>query len=179
MRAPWGIFLVGPMGVGKSTIGRHLADSLGREFCDSDHEIELRTGASISLIFAVEGEAGFRRRETMVLEDLTNRPNLVLATGGGAILAEANRAVLKARGKIIYLHADCATLWERVRKDRNRPLLQTDNPRLRLETLYHQRETLYREVADLIVDTQGRSPQSAARLIVCGLRKLNRVDHDA
>ena len=179
MRATWGIFLVGPMGVGKSTIGRHLADYLGREFYDSDHEIESRTGASVSLIFAVEGEAGFRRWETAVLEDLTSRPNLVLATGGGAILAEANRALLKARGKIIYLHADCATLWERVRKDRNRPLLQTDNPRLRLEALYHEREGLYREVADLIVDTQGRSPHSAARLIACGLRKLNRVDHDA
>lgn len=167
------------MGVGKSTIGHQLANDMGREFCDSDHEIEARTGASVSLIFAIEGEAGFRRWETIVLEDLTSRPNLVLATGGGAILAEANRVLLKTRGKTVYLHADCATLWERVRKDRNRPLLQTDNPRLRLETLYHEREAIYREVADLIVDTQGRSPQSAARLIACGLRKLNRADHDA
>ena len=179
MRALEGIFLVGPMGAGKSTIGRYLAERLGREFCDCDHEIECRTGASVSLIFAVEGEAGFRRWETAILEELTARPNLVVATGGGAVLAEVNRALLRARGKTVYLQADCATLWERVRKDRNRPLLQTDNPRARIETLFHEREPLYREVADLIVDTQRRSPQSAARLIACGLRELARVDYDA
>ncbi|MHB8254639.1 MAG: shikimate kinase [Acidiferrobacter sp.] len=179
MRASEGIFLVGPMGAGKSTIGRYLAEYLGRDFCDCDHEIEQRTGASVALIFAVEGEAGFRRWEAAVLEELTARPHLVLATGGGAVLAQANRALLRSRGKTIYLQADCATLWERVRKDRNRPLLQTENPRARVETLYHEREPLYREVADLIVDTQKRSPQSAARLIACGLRKLARVDHDA
>jgi len=179
MRATEGIFLVGPMGAGKSTIGRYLAERLNRDFCDSDHEIERRTGASVALIFAVEGEAGFRRWEAAVLEELTARPNLVLATGGGAILTTANRALLKARGKTVYLRADCATLWERVRKDRNRPLLQTDNPRARIETLYHEREPLYCEAADLIVDTQRRSPQSAARLIACGLRRLARVDHDA
>ncbi|HUW98009.1 MAG TPA: shikimate kinase [Acidiferrobacter sp.] len=179
MRALEGVFLVGPMGAGKSTIGRYLAECLEREFCDCDHEIEQRTGASVGLIFAVEGEAGFRRWEAAVLAELAVRPNLVLATGGGAILAPANRALLKAHGKTVYLHADCATLWGRVRKDRNRPLLQTDDPRARIETLYHEREPLYREAADLIVDTQRRSPQSVARLIACGLRKLARVDDDA
>lgn len=179
MRALDGIFLVGPMGAGKSTIGRYLAERLHREFCDCDHEIERRTGASVSLIFAVEGEAGFRRWESAILEELTARRNIVLATGGGAVVAPANRTLLKARGKVVYLEADCATLWERVRKDRSRPLLQTDNPRARVESLYREREGLYREAADLIVATDTRSPQSVARLIACGLRKLARVDSDA
>jgi len=167
------------MGAGKSTIGRCLAERLGRDFCDCDHEIEARTGASVSLIFAVEGEAGFRRWETAVLQDLTARPHVVLATGGGAVLAQANRELLKARGQVVYLHADCHTLWERVRKDRSRPLLQTEDPRARIEALYAAREPLYRDLADLIIDTERRSPQMAAHLIVCGLRRVSRVDHDA
>ncbi len=180
MRAEDGrIFLVGPMGAGKSTIGRCLADRLGREFCDTDHEIERRTGASVSLIFAVEGEAGFRRWESLVLQDLAERSRVVVATGGGAILAPANRALLKAHGKTVYLHADGATLWERVRRDRHRPLLQTVDPQARVEALLREREPLYREVADLIIDTDRRSPAMAARLIVCGLKRVSRVDHDA
>ncbi len=179
MDARGGIFLIGPMGVGKSTIGRRLAADLGRTFCDCDQEIERRTGANITLIFAVEGEDGFRRRESAMLEELTARPGIVLATGGGAILAEGNRRLLKARGAVVYLEADCATLWERVRKDRGRPLLKTDDPRARLETLYHEREPLYRALADLIVGTHRRSPQAAARLIACGLRTLDAVDPDA
>ncbi len=174
-----GIFLVGPMGAGKSTIGRCLAERLGRVFYDSDHEIERRTGASVPLIFAVEGEAGFRRWETLVLEDLVTRPNIVLATGGGAILAPGNRALLKAHGKTVYLHADWRTLWERVRRDRQRPLLQTDDPQARIMALLAERDPLYREAADLIVDTDQRAPHVAARVIVCGLKRISRVDHDA
>lgn len=167
------------MGAGKSTIGRCLAERLGREFCDCDHEIEARTGASVSLIFAVEGEAGFRRWEAAVLAELTERPHVVVATGGGAVLAPSNRALLKARGKVVYLHAHCDTLWERVRKDRTRPLLQTENPRARVEALYREREPIYRDLADLIVDTERRSPQAAVRLILCGLKRIGRVDIDA
>ena len=174
-----GIFLVGPMGAGKSTIGRCLADRLGRVFCDSDHEIERRTGASVPLIFAVEGEAGFRRWEALVLEDLVARPNVVLATGGGAVLAPHNRELLKAHGTTVYLHADPHTLWERVRRDRHRPLLQTEDPEARVAALLREREPIYREVADLIVDTDRRPPHVAARVIACGLKRISRVDHDA
>ncbi len=174
-----GIFLVGPMGAGKSTIGRYLADRLGRVFCDSDHEIERRTGASVPLIFAVEGEVGFRRWEALVLEDLVARPNVVLATGGGAVLALRNRELMKAHGTIVYLHADPHTLWERVRRDRHRPLLQAEDPEARVAALMREREPLYRELADLIVDTDRRPPHIAARLIACGLKRISRVDHDA
>ena len=173
------IFLVGPMGAGKSTIGRCLAERLGREFCDCDQEIERRTGASVSLIFAVEGEAGFRRWEALVLEDLVCRPNVVLATGGGAVLAPANRALLKAHGKTVYLHADWQTLWERVRRDRHRPLLHAEDPQARVVALMRERDPLYREVADLIVDTDRRAPHVAARLIVCGLKRVSGVDAEA
>lgn len=179
MRAARSIFLVGPMGAGKSTIGRCLADRLHWDFSDCDQEIERRTGATVAVIFAVEGEAGFRHWEAAVLADLTARPHLVLATGGGAVLTASNRALLKERGRTVYLQADCATLWERVRKDRGRPLLQTDDPQSRIVSLYQEREPLYREVADLIVSTDRRSPQSAARIIACGLRNLARANAHA
>lgn len=173
MSARGTIFLVGPMGVGKSTIGRALAERLGHEFCDSDHEIERRTGATIALIFAIEGEAGFRRRESAVLAELAAGRDRVVATGGGAVVAAANRSLLRERGCTVYLEASPAVLWERVRRDRTRPLLQTDNPRAQVEALCRERDGLYREVADLIINTEHRSPRSAARLIACGLRDLS------
>jgi shikimate kinase len=151
------IFLVGPMGSGKSTIGRLLARHIDKEFHDSDKEIEERTGASIPLIFEIEGEDGFRQRERQVIEDLTLLANVVVATGGGAVIDPANRECLKHRGLVIYLHAPVERLYLRTRWDRNRPLLQAPHPRRKLEELVQQREPLYREVADAVIETDGRT----------------------
>jgi shikimate kinase / 3-dehydroquinate synthase len=141
------------MGVGKTTVGRALAKKLGRRFFDSDHEIEARTGASIPWIFEIEGEDSFRRREAEVIRDLTAREGIVLATGGGAILNAASRECLKARGTVIYLRASVNSILQRTSRDKNRPLLQTADPRKRIEELMRQREPYYAEVADIIVDT--------------------------
>lgn len=168
------IFLVGLMGAGKSTIGRHLAKSLGMEFVDSDHEIERRTGASIPLIFDVEGEAGFRQREKKVIAELTRRNGIVLATGGGVVLDPDNRDCLRERGKVIYLYATVEQLLARTAKDRNRPLLQTADPRARLQELMTARDALYREVADVVVDTGGRTAHSAEREILAKIRPAAR-----
>ncbi|QKT03422.1 shikimate kinase AroK [Ectothiorhodospiraceae bacterium 2226] len=150
------IFLVGLMGAGKTTVGRRLAEALQLEFVDSDHEIERRTGASIPLIFDVEGEAGFRRREAAVIDELTQRRGVVLATGGGAVLDPANRRHLAERGLVIYLSASLEQLWRRTSRDRNRPLLQTQDPRAKLKQLMVERDPLYREIADVVVATDKR-----------------------
>lgn len=147
------IFLVGPMGVGKTTIGRQLAVVLNREFRDSDREIEERTGAAIPLIFELEGEAGFRRREREMIDELTQLPDIVLATGGGAVLDPDNRQWLRSRGHVVYLHAPIDELLKRTSQNRNRPLLQTADPRKRLEDILEQRNPLYRGVADQVVET--------------------------
>jgi shikimate kinase len=160
------------MGAGKSTIGRHLAKSLGLEFVDSDHEIERRTGASIPLIFDVEGEAGFRQREKKIVDELTRRNGIVLATGGGVVLDADNRACLRERGQVIYLYATVEQLLARTAKDRNRPLLQTADPRARLQELLQARDALYREVADVVVDTGGRTARSAEREILAKIRSM-------
>lgn len=144
------------MGAGKTTVGKLLAKTTGREFIDSDHEIEKRTGVKIPLIFELEGEAGFRKREAMVIADLVAMDNIVLATGGGVVLLPENRQELKSHGKVIYLCASVNELCHRTRGDRNRPLLQTQDPRARLEMLYQQRDPLYREVADQVVETGGQ-----------------------
>jgi len=141
------------MGAGKTTIGRRLAKSLRSRFIDTDHEIERRTGASIALIFDVEGEAGFREREKRIIDELSGLDDVVLATGGGAVLAAENRAKLSERGFVVYLHADIDQLVERTRRDTNRPLLDTPDPAARLRELMEHREPLYREIADLIIDT--------------------------
>jgi shikimate kinase len=151
------IFLVGPMGAGKSTVGRILAEKLGYDFMDSDHEIEARTGVTIPVIFDIEGEAGFRARETAVIDDITQQPGLVLATGGGAVLSAENRRHLAARGFVVYLRSTLPALIQRTKNDRNRPLLQTENPETVIERLLTERGPLYEEVADLIVDTQQAS----------------------
>lgn len=165
------IALVGPMGAGKSTIGRQLANALKREFKDSDHEIVARTGASIPLIFEIEGEEGFRRREAAMIDELTLLDNIVLATGGGAVLREENRQCLKERGVVIYLYASVEQLFDRTSRDRNRPLLQTDNPRQKLQDLMEQRDPLYREVADIVVHTDDRSIRSVVKEILVRLRQ--------
>lgn len=152
------IFLVGPMGAGKTTIGKLLAKRLGREFIDCDHYIVAQTGADIPWIFAKEGEEGFRDRETRALEELTAMPNIVMATGGGAVGCEENRKLLQ-QGFVIYLEASVDTQLIRTKKDKNRPLLQNDNPRATLEALYQKRHPLYQEVATIIVPTGRAYPK--------------------
>ena len=166
------IFLIGLMGAGKTTIGRHLARNLGCEFFDSDHEIERRTGADIPWIFDIEGEQGFRERERAVIDDLTQRQGIVLATGGGAVLDAENRRNLTARGLVIYLRASVKRLLRRTEKDKNRPLLQTANPGQRLQQLYDERDPLYREIADFIVDTDNRNVSNSVKLIIKQFNKL-------
>jgi shikimate kinase len=156
------IILVGLMGAGKTTIGRLLARHFERTFVDSDHEIELRTGVRIPVIFELEGEAGFRARESQMLEELARRDNIVLATGGGAVLSADNRELLRESGLVIYLRAQPGDLWHRTQHDRNRPLLRTEDPELRLKELYLVRDPLYQEAAHMIVETGRQSPHMLA-----------------
>ncbi|HYJ20243.1 MAG TPA: shikimate kinase [Burkholderiales bacterium] len=151
------IFLVGMMGAGKTSVGRVLAKRLDKVFHDSDHVIEERTGVKIPVIFEIEGEAGFRTRESAVVDELTALPDIVLATGGGAILSESNRARLRSRGTVVYLRATVRDLLNRTRHDRNRPLLQTADPRARLNELYELRDPLYRETAHVVIETGSQS----------------------
>jgi shikimate kinase len=148
------------MGAGKTSVGKVLARRLGKAFYDSDHVIEERTGVRVPVIFELEGEAGFRARETAVLEELTARPDVVVATGGGAVLSPRNREILKARGTVVYLRANVNELWNRTRHDRNRPLLQTADPYARLCELHAMRDPLYREVATVIMETGAQSLKS-------------------
>jgi shikimate kinase len=160
------VFLVGPMGAGKTTVGRHLADLLGRSFIDSDHEIERRTGATIPWIFEKEGEAGFRLREESVLSELTAMSNIVLATGGGAITQAQSRAYLRDRGTVIYLYTPVAMQVARTSRDRNRPLLQSGNPEAKLRELLAIRDPLYRSIAHHVVMTLDGSARELAQKII-------------
>ncbi len=166
MRHSRNIFLVGPMGVGKSTIGKQLAARLGLRFEDSDQEIQRRTGVDIPTIFEFEGESGFRKREKAVIEELTQLDGVVLATGGGVVLDPDNRRNLTAHGLVIYLHCSPEQQYSRTEKDRSRPLLQTDDPLGRLHDLMTQRDPLYRMTADEVVSTEGRSASEVVREIV-------------
>lgn len=159
------IFLVGSMGAGKSTIGKQLAKSLGKDFKDSDLEIEARTGVDIATIFDIEGEKGFRKREQQMIDELTSKKNIVLATGGGAILREANRRNLKARGTVIYLQTSVEQQLMRTRQDKKRPLLATENPEARLSKLMQIREPLYLEIADMVIDTDHRHSNQVVKQI--------------
>ena len=158
------------MGAGKTTMGRQLAKKLHLDFFDSDRVIEERTGATIPLIFELEGEAGFRQREQLVIDELTQKSNIVLATGGGAILRAENRQYLKSRGTVIYLHSDIAHLMERIRHDKNRPLLQTADPEGRLRELMIQREPLYRDTAHITINTGDVSIRAAIQAILVRLK---------
>jgi shikimate kinase len=160
------IYLVGLMGAGKTTIGRVLAKRLGMSFVDSDHEIEARTGVRIPTIFEIEGEEGFRRREAQVIDDLANAGGVVVATGGGAVLMPENRANLRASGFVVYLNVPPHLLFERTRHDKNRPLLQVQNPLGRLMELHADRDPLYREVADLIIDSSRLNTQAVIQLLI-------------
>ena len=165
------VFLVGMMGAGKTTAGRLIARRLKRPFYDSDHEIERRCGVKVPVIFDIEGEAGFRQREAAAIAELSALEDAVLATGGGAVLAPGSRRLLAARGTVIYLHALPEALYARVRQDKNRPLLATADPLARLRELYAQRDPLYREIADIVVDTGPRSAQGLARQLLGQLRE--------
>lgn len=159
------------MGAGKSAVGRQLARMLHLDFVDSDDEIELRTGVDIPFVFEKEGEEGFRKREANVIDDLSQRDGIVLATGGGAVVNPQNRNHLGARGLVIYLHTTVDQQLSRTRKGRGRPMLDSDNPRAVLEALMAEREPLYREIADLTVETDGRKVRAVANEILDKLKK--------
>ena len=164
------IFLVGLMGSGKTTIGRSLAKKLNLRFLDADQEIETRTGASIPLIFEIEGEASFRQREADVIRDLTAQQGIVLATGGGAVLNETSRQLLRERGTVIYLRASVASILQRTSHDKNRPLLQTADPRAKIEALSRERAPLYQEVAHIIIETGRPNVHSVVQNILTQLQ---------
>ena len=166
------LFIIGPMGVGKTTIGRSLAKQLKLEFIDSDQEIEARAGANIAWIFDVEGEQGFRQREVQVIEELTQRQGILLATGGGAILRAENRACLKQRGLVIFLDTSLDVQLRRTAKDKKRPLLQTPDPAETLRRLKAERDPLYNEVADLRVEVGDISSRRTHNQIVKKLEEL-------
>ena len=160
------IILIGPMGSGKSTIGNIMAKRLNREFQDSDHYIEDRTGVDIARIFDIEGEAGFRERESNALRDLLSQNNQVIATGGGSVLREENQQLLKQKGYIIFLDTSVNQQMQRLRRDKKRPLLQTENPREKLEQLFDQRRPIYLDLADLAVKTDKRVARRLAADII-------------
>jgi len=163
MKRPTKVFLIGPMGAGKSTIGKQLASALGLEFVDSDNVIKERTGVDIATIFEYEGEEGFRKREAKSIDELTQMENIVLATGGGAVTTPEAANYLASRGFVIYLECSPAQQHERTLHDKNRPLIQTDNPKATLEKLMEVRDPLYRETADLVVSTEKRSSSSVVK----------------
>lgn len=165
------LILVGMMGSGKTTMAKSLAKQLGKTFVDSDEEITRRTGVTIPHIFDIEGEAGFRQRESMAIQEIAEQSNLVLATGGGAVLAAENREMLRQNGIVIYLKANAHDLWQRTRHDRSRPLLQTADPYAKLKELIRQRDPLYHQVADIIVQS---GKQSAHALLLHLLAEIER-----
>ena len=171
MKRAANIYLVGMMGAGKTTVGRLLARRLKLRFVDSDREIESRCGVKIPLIFEIEGEAGFRARESQVLAELAGQEGVVLGTGGGAVLAEQNRRRLAASGTVVYLRARPEDLYERVRHDRNRPLLAAGDPLGRLRELYAERDPLYRSIADLTVDTGRQGVNALTRQLLFKLEE--------
>lgn len=168
------IYLVGLMGAGKTTIGRQLAKALKLPFYDSDKAIEERTGVDIPTIFEFEGEEGFRNREHKMIQQLTQMTGIVMATGGGAILREENRKLLKENGFIVYLQCSVERILERTRRDTQRPLLRTDNPRERIETLFTQREPLYLACADFKVNTGILQSKDVVELILQEYQSINR-----
>ncbi|MGB5739532.1 MAG: shikimate kinase AroK [Woeseia sp.] len=169
MKKPNNLFLVGPMGAGKSAVGRQLARLMHLEFVDSDEEIESRTGVDIPFIFEKEGEAGFRKREVAVIDALTQLDGVVLATGGGAILDPQSRGWLGGRGFVVYLYTSVDQQFARTQRGRERPLLENRDPRTVLEELMQVRDPLYREIADLVVNTDGRRVQTVAKEIHAAL----------
>lgn len=171
------IFLVGMMGAGKTTVGKLLAQQLGKVFVDSDEEIQQRTGVTIPHIFDIEGEAGFRQREASVIQDLVLLDNIVLATGGGTVLNEHSRVALCCNGIVVYLKSTIHDLWQRTRHDRNRPLLQTADPHTKLKNMYEQRDPLYAQVANLVMLTGKQSAQSLVLHLQQELNRYSKENH--
>jgi shikimate kinase len=171
------VFLIGMMGAGKSTIGRLLAEAIGFEFVDADRELESRSGVTIPTIFEIEGEAGFRRREAALLEELTARQRIVLATGGGAVLEPQTRQRLRERGLVIYLRTTADEVHRRTRRDKSRPLLRTDNPRERIEQLIAEREPLYAEAAHLTIHSAASNPKKLVQRLATHPELRALVDH--
>ncbi len=167
------IFLVGPMGSGKTTIGQRLAQKLGLKFHDSDHEIEATTGASVNLIFDIEGESGFRERETRMLDKLSQMSDVLVATGGGIVLSEKNRQILKQGGTVVYLSTSVEQQLDRLRRDKTRPLLQTDDKQAKLLELAEIRNPLYESVADITVTIRGRNVDGTIHSIMEALKQFN------
>lgn len=165
------IFLIGPMGAGKSTIGRQLAQQLNMEFFDSDQEIERRTGADITWVFDVEGEDGFRDREEKVINDLTEKLGIVLATGGGSVKSKETRNRLSARGVVVYLKTTIDKQLSRTQRDKKRPLLQTDNPKDVLERLAQERNPLYEEIADITIEADEYTAKAVVNQIIQMMEK--------
>ncbi len=176
--SPSVVVLVGMMGSGKTTVGREYARRHGLRFVDCDQELEARLGVRVATIFDIEGEAGFRRREAQLLDELTQESGLVLATGGGVVLDPANRAVLAARGIVVYLDVQPRLLWERTRHDRSRPLLQVANPRERIEALHRERDPLYREVADVVVEGGRGNPGGMVRNVEKAIEEYRKTHAD-
>jgi len=172
------IILVGLMGAGKTSVGRLLAKRLRKSFCDCDQEIEQATGVKIPVIFDIEGEAGFRVRETRMLAELVRRPDTVLATGGGAVLSEENRRLMSENGVVVYLRATAQDLWNRTRHDRNRPLLRTPDPQATLQKLFEDRDPIYRSVADIVIETGNQSLGHLAQRVEQQLQQRDGVDAD-
>jgi len=175
---PANIILIGMMGAGKTTVGKLLASLTGKTFIDVDHEIQQRTGVGIPVIFEIEGEAGFRKRESDVLRDVVSQKNIVLATGGGAILRPDNRALLRQNGTVVYLCAPVTELRRRTHLDKNRPLLQTGNVHARLVELFTQRDPLYRETAHIIMDSGRQSARSFVHKLIQRLHQFNQESTD-
>lgn len=167
------LIIVGMMGAGKTTIGRELAKRQGVPFIDTDHALIERTGVAIATIFEIEGEEGFRRREAQIIDEITASVGSIVATGGGAVLNEDTRRLFRQRGTVIYLDVPPDILWERTQKDKNRPLLQIEDPKRKIAELYEQRDPLYRAVADIIVEGGRSSPHTVVRQIEKKLAALS------
>ncbi len=165
------IFIVGPMGSGKSTVGKIISDEMFLNFFDTDEEIESRTGASIDWIFDLEGEAGFRKRESDILNEMVEKNSIVLSTGGGIILSDNNRELLSSRGTVFYLSTPILTQVERTAKDKDRPLLKDGDPEEILTKLHNEREALYEMVSDHVVDTENKSSNQVASEIISLAKK--------
>ena len=167
MTARANLVLVGPMGAGKTSVGKLLASRLDLKFIDSDHELEARCGADIPWIFDIEGEAGFRARETEILTELCNQTGILLATGGGAVISEKNRQILRKAGVVVYLSATAEQIYQRVKHDTNRPLLQVENPQKAITDILDKRGPLYLDVADIVLKSSDReSPNSMAAAVM-------------
>lgn len=165
------VYLVGMMGAGKTTLGKALAQRTGQEFVDTDRVLVERTGVPVATIFEIEGEEGFRRRESAVIAELAERTGCVVATGGGAVLAEENRRLMRSSGTVVYLRARLESLWERTRHDASRPLLATDDPRGTLAAILERRDPLYREAAHVVVETSSQSASTLVNRVVTALRQ--------